>query len=247
MSSPQAKKIEKIAHRGYSAIAPENTLAAFTAALEHQADSIEFDVQLSADRVPVIIHDYTLERTSNGSGQVQDQTLAELRSLDIGSWFGSAFANQKILTLPEALAALKDIPKHIYTEIKNAHLWNQPDIDNLVQIIQQPEWQSKCIVISFDDDFLQRVRDCSQEIAIGYLVAKPELYAEKLSKAAANQAMIMSLYKLFLENPELIATSRDHGVDIAVWTVDRPEDWHKLVALGIERITTNTLIKDFTS
>ena len=95
-------KLEIIAHRGYSAIAPENTKAAFLAAIENGADSIEFDVQFSWDGVLVVFHDFNLERTTNTQGKLREKTLVELKQIDAGIWFNPKFAGEQILTLAEA-------------------------------------------------------------------------------------------------------------------------------------------------
>ena len=107
-----------IAHRGYSAIAPENTLAAFQAAVEYQAQGVELDVQLSADRVPIVVHDSTLNRTTNGEGSVHTKTLNQLQSLDAGSWFSSEFIGEKIPTFQTVLDLLKNTKITIYAEVK---------------------------------------------------------------------------------------------------------------------------------
>ncbi|WP_051330968.1 glycerophosphodiester phosphodiesterase family protein [Aneurinibacillus terranovensis] len=94
-----------IAHRGWSGRAPENTLAAIKKAIYHPAiDGIEIDVQMSLDGVPVVIHDYTLERTTTGTGYVGSYTLTELKKLDAGTWFSSSFAGETIPTLEEVLS-----------------------------------------------------------------------------------------------------------------------------------------------
>lgn len=244
--------MEIIAHRGYSGITPENTITAFRTALQYHADSVEFDVQLTADRVPIIIHDYTLERTTNGFGLVREKTLSELKLLDNGSWFNKEFEGEKIPTLSEGLEVLKEIPKHIYIEVKNAHLWENKDRENLINMINIPLNKggqggssifSKCYVMSFDHNFIDKIRLMNKEIKIGYLVAKAEEYEETLLRAiAAKNATIISRYNLLLENEELIEKTRKENIDIVTWTVDDQEDWQKLIKLGIDRITTNKLI-----
>src|SRR6056297_841327 len=93
------------AHRGASAVAPENTLAAFTAALQAGADGIELDVHLTRDGVPVVMHDETVDRTTNGSGRIRDLSHAEIDDLDAGSWFGPRWRGEKIPTLEKVLVA----------------------------------------------------------------------------------------------------------------------------------------------
>src|SRR4051794_8944298 len=97
----------RVAHRGYSAVAPENTLPALAAGALAGATFVEFDVRTSADGVPVVIHDRTLDRTTNGTGPVWERTAAELTTLDAGSWFSPAYAGTRVPTLAQALDLLR--------------------------------------------------------------------------------------------------------------------------------------------
>jgi glycerophosphoryl diester phosphodiesterase len=244
------QELEIIAHRGYSAIAPENTMAAFYAAIQHQADSIEFDVQLSADGVPVIIHDHTLDRTTNGTGKVIETTLEQLKKLDAGYWFNPVFANEKIPILQEVLSSIKSVKtpnltglKNIYAEVKQAELWTTTNIEKLLQILIDEEWETQCIVACFNHDFLKKVRECNSTIKLGYLVASIEEYTEKLPQATADgNAMMLSQYKILLNYPSLVQDTRNIGIDVGVWTVDNQEEFQKLTNLGIQRIVTNSLL-----
>lgn len=237
-------EFELIAHRGFSAIAPENTLAAFSAAVESGADGIEFDVQLCADRLPVIIHDSTLDRTTNGNGYVREQTLAQLNKLDAGSWFDSRFSSEKIPTFAEALDLLKNTNLNIYAEVKETHFWNQKDLHNFLALILAQNYEDRCIVASFDANFLQKLRDCQQNLTLklGYHVAKIAEFQEKLSYAAIEGDFLLCEYHLLLDNPSLIETTRSQGVEPIAWTVDLPKDLQKLARLGIRGIISNKLI-----
>lgn len=113
-------KVIGIAHRGYMAVAPENTAAAFIAAAKAGFTTIETDIRFTADDppVPVLIHDATVDRTSDGTGNVADKTLEQLKALDFGSWFNSSFAGEKILTLDEGIALCKKLGLKMVLEIK---------------------------------------------------------------------------------------------------------------------------------
>ncbi|MGB3203928.1 MAG: glycerophosphodiester phosphodiesterase family protein [Crinalium sp.] len=244
------KELEIIAHRGYSAIAPENTMAAFYAAIEHQADSIEFDVQLSADGVPVIIHDATLDRTTNGTGKVIETTLEQLKNFDAGAWFNPVFAHEKIPTFQEVLSSIKstqtqNLPglKNIYAEVKQADFWTTTNIEKLLQILIEEGWETQCIVACFNHNFLEKVRKYHSTIKLGYLVASVEDYTEKLPQAAADgNAMMLSQYNILLNHPNLVQDTRNMGIDLGVWTVDNQEEFKQLTNLGIQRIITNSLL-----
>ena len=119
LEQTQRPQVEVIAHRGASAYAPENTLAAFELAVEQNADWFELDCYLSQDGIVVVLHDTTVDRTTNGSGAVQELTLAELKTLDAGSWKGEAFTGEPIPTLFESLELAKG-RIGVYVEVKNS-------------------------------------------------------------------------------------------------------------------------------
>jgi glycerophosphoryl diester phosphodiesterase len=242
-------QLEIIAHRGFSSISPENTLAAFSAAIQHQANSIEFDVQLSSDKVPVIIHDTTVDRTTDGIGKVKDKTLEQLKKLDAGAWFSSEFSGEKIPTLKEALRMAKGIEggnflqQFIYAEVKKSDDWSASDIDNFIQTIISEGWENKCIVACFNENFLGQIRNQFSIITLGYLVNSIETYTQRLSMAANDgNAVMLSEYHVLLNNPSLVQSSKSQGVDVVAWTVDSQEDLQRLDKLGVVRIVTNSLI-----
>jgi glycerophosphoryl diester phosphodiesterase len=239
-------KIEMIAHRGFSSIAPENTLAAFWAAIQSQADSIELDVQLSADGMPMVFHDTTLERTAGITGTIQEKTLVELKQLEVGSWFDPQYADEKIPTLREVLETVKSLPKFIYLDVKKHCHWSDKDIENLVNLLVSENWQNRCIISSFNEIFVDRVRQLDPEIQLGYIVAEPSLYLTQLAKAKkAGNTVMISAWDVLLKNPDFIQMTQSSDVDIVVWTVDEIEIFQKLVNLGLQRIVTNKLIDNF--
>jgi glycerophosphoryl diester phosphodiesterase len=114
---PMFNRITLVAHRGYSSHAPENTLAAFSMAVAQGYKDIEFDVQLTKDNIPVIMHDTTVDRTTSGKGLVKNYTYAELKKLNAGSWFGESYNDETIPSLVEVLELLKG-KAHIHIELK---------------------------------------------------------------------------------------------------------------------------------
>ncbi|MFS8118375.1 MAG: glycerophosphodiester phosphodiesterase [Microcoleus sp.] len=235
--------LEIIAHRGFSAIAPENTLPAFELAIARGANSIEFDIQLSADSVPVIFHDSTLDRITGVSGKVRDKNLSQLQTLNAGKWFSDEFSDEKIPTLKEALGILKNVDKFLYFDVKPHCEWSDSEVSDFVNTLNGVGIKEKCVITSFNDTFLGKVRRVDGDLAIGQIVANLEAYKTQLSQAVANRDnLISSQYRVLLENPALIQASRSQGVDIVAWTVDDPADMQKLIDLGITRIVTNCLI-----
>lgn len=235
--------LEIIAHRGFSSIAPENTLAAFELAIARGASSIEFDIQLSADSIPVIFHDITLDRITGVSGKVREKNLSELQTLDAGKWFSPEFLGEKIPTLDAALSILKNVDKFLYFDVKPHCEWSDSEVANFVNSLNDAGIKHKCVITSFNDIFLEQVRRLSGDLPIGHIVANLEAYKTKLANAAINcDNLITSQYRVLLENPLLIEQTRSQGVDIVAWTVDDRADMQKLLDLDIMRIVTNCLI-----
>lgn len=235
--------LEIIAHRGFSAIAPENTIAAFELAITQGANSIEFDIQLSADGIPIVFHDTTLDRITGISGKVREKTLQELQRLDAGLWFSERFAGERIPTLKKALGTLKKVENFLYLDVKPDCEWSEAQVAELVNTLQEEGVQDQCVITSFNSQFLEQVRRVSKTLAMGHIVATEEAYLSQLEKAVADgDRLISSQYQVLLNHPALIKKSQNQGVDIVAWTVDSQEDFQKLVDLGVVRIVTNSLI-----
>ena len=156
-----------IAHRGASGYAPENTFAAFRRAIAMGAGFIETDLQLSRDARFVAIHDATVNRTTNGQGTVHDMTLAELRRLDAGSWFGSEYAGERIPTLDEILEFAKKHDVVFYLEIKPTGSWGGEHA--LISALRESGEIARTAVISFDPAILQGVRKIEPTVMTGLL------------------------------------------------------------------------------
>ena len=158
-----------IAHRGASAVAPENTLSAFRMAREVGADGFETDVQLTRDGVPVIAHNYSIDAVSDGSGLISEMTYAELRGYDFGSWFGEGFRGERIATLRECLDAGKDY-RVVNIELKAPADRSVPYAVPVADAIASSGFAGNVIVSSFDHSLLREVKDSHPEIRVGILV-----------------------------------------------------------------------------
>lgn len=238
MTAPPGEALEIIAHRGYSARAPENTLAAMERAIAAGADAIEWDVHLTADGTPVVIHDDTLERTSTGTGGVRQHTLQELRALDFGRWFGPAFAGERIPTLAEALERTEGRVRRVYTEIKAGAA--AAEVDRIHALVRDAGRIDDNVFISFDWDVLARIASGDADARIGYILDARAGYDEALDRAAARARALLDLdRRLVLDEPALARRAVERGVPVAVWTVDRPAEADRLRAAGVSRFTTN--------
>ena len=218
-----------MAHRGWSGKAPENTMTAIRLALAEPAiQAMEIDVQLSSDGVPVLIHDFTLERTTNGSGLVKDHTLEELRQLDAGKWLDEKFAGEKIPTLEEALMAVKSRCK-LNIELKATRDMYPGIAEKVLALLEQYGMKQEVCLTSFDHELIRHVRTLDQQIETGLIVyGRPVLMLEQLQEAGAS---ILSMGYPFL-NKELAVAAIEKGFKVIAWTLDEPAhiqevmSWH---------------------
>ncbi len=231
-------RIEVIAHRGYSARAPENTLAAVEAALRAGADAVEWDVHVAACGTPVLFHDVALGRTSNGVGPVRRRTLAQLQALDAGSWFSPEFAGERIPSLEQALDRVKGRVGRVYTEVKGYR--ELEDLDRMVRIVRDADLLYDTVFISMDWGVLERIAGQDETVGIGYIVEERSRFEEAVERASASPRSIVDLdHRLVLAEPDLVARARARDVEVAVWTVDDVDEAGRLVDAGVERLTTN--------
>jgi glycerophosphoryl diester phosphodiesterase len=142
-------RVQILAHRGSSAYAPENTLAAFRLAVEQRADWLELDVQQTRDGQLVAFHDLRVERTTDGRGALRDLTLADLRTLDAGKWFGPEFAGERVPTFDEVLSLAREAGIRLFPEVKDPRFY--PGIEErLAAALRAHEYEERAIVQSFD-------------------------------------------------------------------------------------------------
>lgn len=206
-----------MAHRGFSGLAPENTLSAFQMALDSDVvDSIELDVQLSKDGVPVIIHDFTVKRTTNGSGFVKNKTLKELRRLDAGSWFSKDFKGEKIPTLEEVLILCKGKIK-LNIELKTANGFYDGYEKTIVDLIKRYDMESEVSITSFDHEVIRNMKTIPTRIKTGLIVdGNPVLLEEQLKECGAS---ILSI-KYHYISETLVKRMDALGIEIVAWTVN---------------------------
>lgn len=218
-----------MAHRGWSGKAPENTMAAIRLALSEPAiQAMEIDVQLSKDGVPVLFHDFTLERTTNGSGLLKDHTYEELRSLDAGSWFAERYAGEPIPTLEEALQAVKG-KCTLNIELKTAGGMYPGIEEKVVRLVEQYGMAEDVYITSFDHEAISTVHQLNGSIKTGLIIfGKPVLLQEQLR---ATGASIISLAYPYL-TPDFVRSAIEAGHTVIAWTVDEPQsirtimEWH---------------------
>ncbi|NNM33109.1 MAG: hypothetical protein HKO53_08585 [Gemmatimonadetes bacterium] len=229
-----------IAHRGYSAAAPENTLSALEAAVAVSADGIEWDMSTAACGTPVLFHDSTLERTTDGRGRLNEIPWSELSGLDAGSWFGGDFAGERVPSLREACEALVDwrYTGTIVAEIKG---WaSLDDVDRMVEVISATSLRETTRYIALDWAAVYRVARTSPDAPVAFIVERPERWNDGLERArAVDRAGLAVDYRILLEDPRRVDAAFELGIPVGVWTVDEPSQAARLHELGIRDITTN--------
>ena len=227
-----------IAHRGASAVAPANTLAAFEKAVELGADGIEFDVHLSADGVPVVIHDFSVDSTTDGSGRVAEMTIAQLAQLDVGSYFDPAFAGERIPTLEAVLEAMGG-RLLLNIELKSTSLRDKGLEQTVIAQIERHGLGTSVLFSSFNPFSLRRAKRIAPHIAVGLLYG-PDL------PLPLRRAWLAPLVPHEARHPEhtmvdahYMAWARRRGYRVNTWTVDDPDEMHRLIGLGVDGIITN--------
>ena len=231
-----------VAHRGLSAEAPENTFDSFDLAISNGIKHIEFDVQLSKDNEVVIIHDDTVDRTSNGSGSVNEKTLKELKNLDFGSWFSEKFKCSKIPTFQELLDKYRDI--NLVVEIKG----KEPElVSKVMEIISNNKyWKDKIykskttnpkiIFCSFLPNQLIKLRLDYQDLVIGFLVK--EINDEILNFALKyNLDGIFPYFKLI--NEKIIKKLKGDKFLVSSWGFNNIEESKLFLHLDIDGVTVD--------
>ena len=230
--------VEIIAHRGFSARAPENTIAALTLALEEGATAVEFDLRTSGDGNPVLMHDKTLSRTTNGIGKVEELSLREITKLDAGSWFNSTFEGERVPSLAEALECLKVQVKTIFAELKGES--TTQNLRNVVSITRAAGLLDKTVFIAKDWSLLDELRRHAPEALVGPIVERREQTHEAFTRVTNDPRALLDFdARILLKDPDIARYAKRNGVEIAVWTVDNIGDADVLLEFGVRRITTN--------
>jgi glycerophosphoryl diester phosphodiesterase len=230
-----------IAHRGDSAHRPENTLAAFASALELGVEMVEMDVQLSRDGEVVVIHDASVERTTDGAGRVRDLTLPELRRLSAGYplRFGTAFAGERIPTLAEVLGMVRDRARAMI-EIKSESV--SDDAEGGIEAVTVAEvrragLEKDVAVISFDRRALLRCRALAPEIARGHVFDRGQPGDFLAGAREAGCEVVMPHKRLLSE--ALRDRAREAGIKVATWVVDEVEELRGLARYDLFGIGSN--------
>lgn len=244
---PAGEKVNRspliVAHRGASAHAPENSLAAFRAAIDVGADGVEFDVQLAADGVPVVIHDTDLRRTASVDKRVADLTSKQLCNTDVGSWFGPKFSSETVPTLEQTLQLLDDFNGLIYIELKC-------ELDNfkllvaaVCNVISDSPLLPRIIVKSFRLAAIPEVRCLLPDVQTAALFEPSIRMILRNSKYIITMAREFSAHQISLHQAlatqNLCDLASQANLPITVWTVDNTKWLRRCPSRNIRALITN--------
>lgn len=227
---------EIFAHRGASGYAPENTLEAFRLAMDQGADGIELDVHLTKDGEVVVIHDETLDRTSNGHGKIRDYTLEELKKFSYHNHM-KKYEGVSIPTLKEVLDLVKDSAMKVNIELKTGFYWYDGIEEKTMQIVRDRKMENRVIYSSFNHYSIQKVLEQDSYAETAYLFSDVTLNMEKYAKATGVKGLHPCIYHLKMAN--FLETYLRSGLKVRVWTVNKKEDMKWLIDAGIDGVITN--------
>ena len=246
------------AHRGWSGAYPENTLLAIEKAITLGCDMIEFDINLSSDRKPVVFHDTRLERTTNGTGKLADYSYEKLAELDAGSWFDPQYKSLKIPSLAEVFALPKS--KTIYNIEIKLHSWEKDEKqDNieyqLIRSIKKYKLEQQSLISSFQWDFLTRIHKQAPELNTALLYKQnlgnlessfkiPDLYSksiatlqlEKLKEKYHCSTICVNFYDL---NHRFVERCHKIGLKVITYTIDEYAEMEKYLNMNVDGIISN--------
>jgi len=237
----EAARPRVIAHRGFSGVAPENTLAAIQKAIDLGADMAEIDVLLSRDRRVVVIHDATVDRTTDGRGPVADLSLKELRHLDAGSWFSDEFAGEKLPTLAEVLDLVRGRIL-LNVEIKTEAVTSEIEggiVERVLRLIAERQMDDQVMLSSFDPEALRQARQLDASIRTATLYNKKlhrGMGPLEIMAAVGSNGFNLSARQL---DADILRVCHRQRRPVAVYTVDEPAKMKRLIAMGVDAIFTN--------
>jgi glycerophosphoryl diester phosphodiesterase len=224
-------------HRGFKFAYPENTLLAFQKALELGVDMLEFDLRLSKDKVVMVIHDETLERTTNGSGKMSDYRLAELQQLDAGGWYGKQFEGLKIPTFGELCKLLQPYPEVLLNVEIKKDVYAKETTDMAIATLNEYGYLSRCVFTSFDAEIIAYIHDTYKLKTQGF----PE---ESMSNFVSGEggtyskmwAVGISMLQL---SPQLVKKFQDMGLMAWGYCPDNDKQVYYALGCGVTMVTCN--------
>ncbi len=222
---------EITAHRGSSRTAPENTIPAIEAAVEEMADSVEIDVQMTADGVVVLGHDASLKRVAGVNRSIASMTFEELEKLDVGSWFSSEYAGTRIPSLSEVLELCS---QKISLNIEIKYVGKNSELpEKTAEMVREYGMENQCVITSTNLSYLKRVKEALPEIRTGYIISAA--YGNFYSSEDVDFISIRSGFV----TSALMQNAHEQGKAVYAWTVNTKSELERLTLLGVDGIITD--------
>ena len=225
-----------VSHRGAALLAPENTLAGIEAAVQTGADFVEIDLRRTKDGRAILMHDPTLDRTTNGMGWVRDYTLGQIRSMDAGSDFDPAFAGERVPTFEEAAAELEPAPVAVLIEFKDD--WSDAQLEPVVGHLRERQMVNRVVLQSFNLATMEALQRVAPEFARALLTR--ELGDEIVDLALdLGVSCVGAKGALVAAVPGAVERLRAEGLGVAVYTLNTPDEWQFAADSGIDLVITD--------
>ena len=225
-------KVMVIAHRGASGYAPENTLSSMKKAIELGAEMSELDVQETADGKLIILHDRSLKRTAGVDKNIWETNYSEIKRLDVGSWFSDEYKNEPVPTLQEIIDLIKGKMK-LNIELKtNGH--EKRLAERTLKLVADNNFLDQVIFTSFKFSEIDKIHELNKKAKVGYLFSK---IPENINVFNADVDLLSANYKIV--DTEFMKKAKASGKEVAVWTVNNPDDMKRMIELEVNAIITN--------
>lgn len=232
-----------IAHRGASAVAPENTIIAFKKAVELHANAIELDLRQTKDGQLVVLHDATVNRTTNGRGNIANMTLSEVKELDAGGWFDTRFKNERVPTLHEVIEIL-DTATILIIEIKEGNETYPGIEEQVLDIVKTNRLEGQVILKSFDQKVLSRIKKKAPQIRLlyVYVFTIPWLCVTVDRGVSTGDLFDLNVdylqpHKIFISR-SFVNRAQERGFKVIAWGVEDEGTMKKMIDLGVDGIET---------
>ncbi len=230
------ESVNLVAHRGFSAVAPENSAEAFKKAGENDFFAAECDIQLTKDGVWIVNHNSDIKKMTNGDGEISQMTYDELMKYTVdGGYHVKDYPNQKLITLEEYLSICDEYNIIPQIEIKSG---NNTQLDKIITALERyNDMKDTAMIISFDAEILKGIKEIDDTIELWYLTH--EITDDVIAMCAENDYTVAFNCKEY--KSEMVRKAQDNGLKLASWTVDSTKIYEELYALGVRNFTTNRL------
>lgn len=230
-----------IGHRGMPSQAPENTVEGSLLAYSHGADIIENDVYLSADGEVVVMHDATIDRTTNGTGNIESMTLAQIKKYLVNKQFGNKYPNCEIPTLAEYFEAFKDNDAHIFIEIKSK---KTAIVAEIYEVVQKYNFEDRVSIIAFGKNIMRECKRVCPQISLGYLVSNYSDPNDAYASAVKVNELVGDYHTTFNPNhasvsAAFVTEAHHRGITLWPWTLNDAGSYYNFIFWGVNGVTTN--------